>query len=308
MLERLNFATLILGFTVTIGSTWLICKLSHFFTVGLDTQHGVQKFHVKATPRLGGLAIILGFCSVYLLYFYQNLSVNNSEIQNYFFCFLVSSMPVWMAGLLEDITHKVDPNTRLVMATVSAFMLYSILGVSITRTDVVFIDWIFSIQGGQLLVTLLVVAGFTHSVNIIDGFHGLSCGLMIIALCAISFMAWQVGDLLILQIALTSIFCLIGFFIFNWPNGNIFLGDAGAYLIGFWVVELGILIVIRNPLVSPMAPVVAGLLPLIETLFSMYRRRIVRKLPVNNPDALHLHTLVFRRLLYKNRANLSSNE
>jgi UDP-N-acetylmuramyl pentapeptide phosphotransferase/UDP-N-acetylglucosamine-1-phosphate transferase len=213
-----------------------------------------------------------------------------------------------MAGLIEDVTHKVGPTPRLVMATVSALMLHNILGVSITRTDVVFIDWIFSIPGGQLLITLLVVAGFTHSVNIIDGFHGLSCGLMIIALLAISFMAWKVGDLLILQISMTSIFIFIGFFIFNWPKGNIFLGDAGAYLIGFWVVELGILFAIRNPVVSPMAPVVAGLLPLIETLFSMYRRRVVRKLPVNNPDALHLHTLVFRRLLYKSRAKLSSNE
>jgi UDP-N-acetylmuramyl pentapeptide phosphotransferase/UDP-N-acetylglucosamine-1-phosphate transferase len=146
-------------------------------------------------------------------------------------------------------------------------------------------------------VTLLVVAGFTHSVNIVDGFHGLASGLMIIALSGLSYMAWTVGDALMVQMSLTSICVILGFFMFNWPRGSIFLGDAGAYLIGFWVVEIGILVAMRNPGISPMAPVVAGLLPLIETLFSIYRRKFVRDRPVNHPDALHLHTLIYRRVL-----------
>ena len=100
-----------------------------------------------------------------------------------------------------------------------------------------------------------------------------------------------------LQMCLTSAAVLVGFFVFNWPKGAIFLGDAGAYLIGFWVVELGILIAMRNPDISPMAPVVAGLLPLIETLFSMYRRKIVKDYPVNHPDGLHMHTLIYKRVL-----------
>jgi UDP-N-acetylmuramyl pentapeptide phosphotransferase/UDP-N-acetylglucosamine-1-phosphate transferase len=86
------------------------------------------------------------------------------------------------------------------------------------------------------------------------------------------------------------------------------LGDAGAYLIGFWVVELGILLALRNPQISPMAPVVAGLLPLIETLFSMYRRNVIRNHPVNQPDALHLHTLIYRRILFNPALKYSTNE
>jgi UDP-N-acetylmuramyl pentapeptide phosphotransferase/UDP-N-acetylglucosamine-1-phosphate transferase len=112
-----------------------------------------------------------------------------------------------------------------------------------------------------------------------------------------------------------SIASVAGFLLLNWPRGRIFLGDAGAYLLGFWVVEVGLLLVIRNPTISPMAPVVVGIFPLIETLFSMYRRKFVRNHPVNHPDALHLHTLVYRRLVssparhrtdrLKNRANSS---
>jgi UDP-N-acetylmuramyl pentapeptide phosphotransferase/UDP-N-acetylglucosamine-1-phosphate transferase len=86
------------------------------------------------------------------------------------------------------------------------------------------------------------------------------------------------------------------------------LGDAGAYLIGFWVVELGILLAMRNPCISPMAPVVAGILPLIETLFSMYRRKVIRQHPVNHPDGLHLHTLVYRRLLFSPQVHLTPTQ
>ena len=57
-----------------------------------------------------------------------------------------------------------------------------------------------------------------------------------------------------------------------------------------------------------MAPVVAGLLPLIETLFSMYRRNIVRNHPVNQPDALHLHTLVYRRILFNPAMTYTANQ
>jgi UDP-N-acetylmuramyl pentapeptide phosphotransferase/UDP-N-acetylglucosamine-1-phosphate transferase len=231
-----------------------------------------------------------------------------NEFHSYTFWMLIAAGPVWLAGLAEDLTHKVGPTLRLVMATLSAAWLFESLGVSVSRTDVWVIDLILQIPGGPLCVTLLVVAGFTHSVNIVDGFHGLASGLMIITLGALSYMAWHAGDTLMLQLCLTSISVLLGFFVFNWPKGAIFLGDAGAYLIGFWVVELGILIAIRNPSISPMAPVVAGLLPLIETLFSMYRRKIVKDYPVNHPDALHMHTLVYKRLILNPSLNYSQEE
>jgi UDP-N-acetylmuramyl pentapeptide phosphotransferase/UDP-N-acetylglucosamine-1-phosphate transferase len=194
------------------------------------------------------------------------------------------------------------------MATLSAAWLFGTLGVSVNRTDVWPIDLLLSMPGAPLCVTLLVVAGFTHSVNIVDGFHGLACGLAIIALSGLAFMAWKVGDTLLLQMSLTSLAVVLGFFVINWPRGAIFLGDAGAYLIGFWVVELGILLAMRHPQISPMAPVVVGLLPLIETLFSMYRRNVIRNHPVNQPDALHLHTLVYRRMLFNPALKYTANQ
>jgi UDP-N-acetylmuramyl pentapeptide phosphotransferase/UDP-N-acetylglucosamine-1-phosphate transferase len=271
-------------------------------SIGHDSAKGVQKFHANPTSRLGGGAIFLGLAV-------SGLAVPRiAEFHHYSFWFLIAAIPVWLAGLTEDLTGKVSPTLRLVMATLSAVWLFGALGFSVNKTDVWPIDLLLSIPGAALCVTLLVVAGFTHSVNIVDGFHGLACGLVIIALSGLSFMAWMVGDNLLLQMCLTSLAVVLGFFVFNWPKGAIFLGDAGAYLVGFWVVELGILLALRNPQISPMAPVVAGLLPLIDTLFSMYRRNVIRNHPVNQPDALHLHTLIYRRILFNPALIYTANQ
>jgi UDP-GlcNAc:undecaprenyl-phosphate GlcNAc-1-phosphate transferase len=301
-LKHVNIGPVLLGFVVTVVATWLLCRLTKVLIIGHDSNVGVQKFHVNQTSRLGGVAIFLGL-SV------SGLAVSgNAEFHHYSFWFLLAAIPVWLGGLTEDVTRKVGPTLRLVMATFSAAWLFGTLGVSVNRTDVWPIDLVLSIPGAPLCVTLLVVAGFTHSMNIVDGFHGLACGLTIIALSGLAFMAWKVADTLLLQMCLTSLAVAIGFFVFNWPKGTIFLGDAGAYLLGFWVVELGILLALRNPQISPMSPVVAGLLPLVETLFSMYRRNVIRNHPVNQPDALHLHTLVYRRILFNPALTYTANQ
>jgi UDP-N-acetylmuramyl pentapeptide phosphotransferase/UDP-N-acetylglucosamine-1-phosphate transferase len=76
------------------------------------------------------------------------------------------------------------------------------------------------------------------------------------------------------------------------------LGDGGAYFLGFMLAELGILLIARNTEVSPLFPLALCAYPGVETVFSMYRRKWVRNHPVNHPDALHLHTLVYRRLVF----------
>jgi UDP-GlcNAc:undecaprenyl-phosphate GlcNAc-1-phosphate transferase len=294
--------TLLGTFLAAWLSTWALLNAGHAFSFGHDLSEGVQKFHVKPTSRLGGVAIALGLCSGACVLAQLE---SNSDLTTHTLWFLFACAPVWLGGLLEDLTHQVGPMLRLVLASVSAALLFCALGVAVTRTDILPFDLILLIPGAVLFTTLLVVAGFTHSVNIIDGFHGLACGLGCITVSGLSFMAWRVGDIMLLHMCLLSLAAMLGFLVFNWPSGGIFLGDAGAYLIGFWVVELGLLLVMRNPSVSPMAPVVAGILPLIETLFSMYRRKVIRQNPVNHPDGLHLHSLVYRRLLFNPQVHLT---
>ena len=278
--------------------SWGLSRLGRWFSLGHDRAEGIQKVHTQPTSRLGGVGIAMGL--VMGTTYVWTVQTHGGGQVDLLLWLCLTALPVWLGGLAEDLTHKVGPSLRLLLAMVSAAWLYSAGGVAVQHTDVWLVDQMLRIPGASLCLTLLVVAGFTHSVNITDGFHGLASGLCLVMFGALAALAWSAGDTLVLKLGLVGMAATAGFFVVNWPSGKIFLGDAGAYILGFWVVETGLLLVMRNPGISPMAPVVVGIVPLIETLFSMYRRRVVRKHPVNHPDALHLHTLVYRRVVRKN--------
>jgi UDP-N-acetylmuramyl pentapeptide phosphotransferase/UDP-N-acetylglucosamine-1-phosphate transferase len=290
------------GFLVSLLAALILSRASVLTSMGLDRATGVQKFHVRPTSRLGGVAIGFGICA--------GLAQSNDPTA---FTLTLCSIPVFAGGLIEDITHRVGPTARLLLAITSASAGYFLLGIGVHHTDVWPVDKLLALPLAGYFITMLVVAGFTNGVNIIDGFHGLAAGTAVIITSSLLVMACQAQDVLMVRLCGLSIACVAGFLVLNWPFGKIFLGDAGAYFIGFWIVELGLLLVMRNPGISPMAPVVVGIFPLIETMFSMYRRKWVRDHPVNHADALHLHTLVYRRLIFspdryrsqelKNRAN-----
>jgi UDP-N-acetylmuramyl pentapeptide phosphotransferase/UDP-N-acetylglucosamine-1-phosphate transferase len=272
-------------------------------SLGKDKQAGVQKFHTRPTSRLGGVAIAAGM--VVGVWMSGNYYPNDSLLGLWL---LLISLPVFLGGLAEDLTHKVSPRMRLILACASSALAYWVFRVGVTRTDIAWIDWALGLPGMSLLLTMLVVAGFINAVNIIDGFHGLASGSVIVMLLGLAGLAWIASDGLVLRLCIVTAAATLGFAIWNWPFGKIFLGDGGAYLLGLWVVELGLLIPHRSIEISPMAPVLVGVYPLLETLYSMYRRKFVRSHPINHPDALHLHTLIYRRLILNPALDVTSDD
>ncbi len=269
--------------------------------LGRDKSEGVQKFHTKPTSRLGGIGIGLGlFTGLWL----SKDHYSNDAVLGLWL--LAASLPVFVGGLVEDLTHSVTPRMRLILASISALLIFATMQLGVTRTDIAPIDWLLSIPGLTWVLTVLVVAGFINSVNIIDGFHGLASGAVMVMLLGIAAMAFMADDGLVMRLCLITGIATFGFYVWNWPFGKIFLGDGGAYLLGLWVVELGLLLPYRTPTISPMAPVLAGIYPLVETLCSMHRRKFIRMHPVNHPDALHLHSLIYRRLILNPALDISS--
>ena len=146
----------------------------------------------------------------------------------------------------------------------------------------------------SVVLTVLAVAGIANSINIIDGFNGLASMCSVIMMAAIAYVAFQVGDQSLMIMALAGIGAVLGFFLWNFPAGYIFLGDGGAYFLGFYVAELGILLLDRNPQVSPMFPLLVCIYPVFETVFSIYRRVVVRGRKASMPDGIHLHSQIGR--------------
>lgn len=308
MLYQINniIFNLAIGITSCIIFILIFIFINVNYNFGQDKLVGIQKFHTKSTSRLGGLAIWLSLCLTFISIKLNDQNQINKQLFIYLLYFLISALPVFLGGLLEDITHKVKPRFRLLLASISALLVFIFLNFQIDRTDVIIVDFLLSIPELKFLITILVVAGFTHAVNIVDGLNGLASGLLLIIITGLSWLAWQHEDILIFELCLINFSILIVFFVFNWPFGKIFLGDGGSYLLGFIVVELGILLVYRNTQISPMAPVVLGLIPLIETLFTIYRRYFIHKVTINNADALHLHSLLYRRIVLKKYTSINN--
>jgi UDP-N-acetylmuramyl pentapeptide phosphotransferase/UDP-N-acetylglucosamine-1-phosphate transferase len=253
---------------------------------------GPQKFHARAVPRVGGIGILVG-----LVVSLPVLAYDGPETGRLAMGLLACGIPAFAAGLVEDFTKRVSPRNRLIATAVSAALAIAFLDSAISRTDIPGLDWLLSFTAVSVLVTVLAVAGIANSVNIIDGFNGLASMCVVIMLGALAYVAYQVGDPVVGAVALAGIGAVLGFFFWNFPAGLIFLGDGGAYFLGFFVAELSILLMVRNAEVSPLFPLLVCIYPVFETLFSIYRRKFIRAVPPSMPDGIHLHSLIYRRVL-----------
>jgi UDP-N-acetylmuramyl pentapeptide phosphotransferase/UDP-N-acetylglucosamine-1-phosphate transferase len=135
-----------------------------------------------------------------------------------------------------------------------------------------------------------------NAVNIIDGFNGLAAGTVAIMMSALGLIAFNVGDVDLAAVCFGVVAVVMGFAVFNWPFGRIFMGDAGAYVLGFMVAWVAVLLPMRSPHVDAWATLLVCAYPVLEVAFS-YRRKSKRVgHHPGRPDRVHLHMLVYRRM------------
>jgi UDP-N-acetylmuramyl pentapeptide phosphotransferase/UDP-N-acetylglucosamine-1-phosphate transferase len=288
----------IAAITAFLLSTLIVLTKRMHGRFSLDEIEGVQKAHVGRIPRIGGIAIFLS-----LLLTLMNASTRQYEI---LFPLLIASLPVFLLGLGEDLTKRVGVTARFIASVLSAALICYLIDLNISRVDIPGIDLLLSIAPISILFTIIAIASFTHSINIIDGANGLASGVVAISCVAIGMMAYQVGDDSLAEISLIIAAVTIGFFLLNYPFGKIFLGDGGAYLLGFIVACIAILLPHRNPNISPWGPLVACAYPILEICFSVARRRLRLK-GSTQPDRLHLHSLMMSRISSQFLSNFKIN-
>jgi UDP-N-acetylmuramyl pentapeptide phosphotransferase/UDP-N-acetylglucosamine-1-phosphate transferase len=223
---------------------------------------------------------------------FQDSSIGMEELY-----LIIGTLPVFGIGLAEDLCKRVSIRLRMILIGIGAFITVLVLNASINQLDIPGIDLLMTIPLVSIVFTIFAITGLTNAYNIIDGFHGLSSMIGIIALLGLGWIGFQLSDTLTTFLSLTMVAAILGFFIWNYPKGLIFLGDCGAYLIGFWVAVLSILLVNRHSEISPWFAVTINAYPIIETLFSMYRRKFHQNKNPGHPDGIHFHSLIYRRVL-----------
>lgn len=287
---------LTLGGVTSFSICWLIILSDHWHGhVTHDYLNGVQKFHEHPTPRIGGIAILLGL----LVGWYFSPPIVDVELKQILF----ASMPAFLLGFAEDLTKKISVKVRLIATMMSGLLAFTLTGLSLTRVDVLGFDLLLTWLPISVIFTAFAVAGIANAINIIDGFHGLAAGTVLICLASLGYTAYLVNDIVLAKVCFVLAGVVLGFILVNFPLGKIFLGDGGAYLLGFWVGWIAVVLVARNPSVSAWAAVLACAYPLVEVIFSIYRR-FVRGVKLGHADRLHLHSLIKIKFVSKRFQNL----
>ena len=250
----------------------------------INSPTGPQKIHKGDVSRLGGLSIFLTLALIVL---------STSHQENFLFLnFFIISIPVFLVGLLEDITQLITPKIRLVGSLLSGVLFIFIFQLSIKSIGIYPFDLILNYKIFSILFTLLCITYLIQAFNIIDGLNGLSLTTGILSFLAISIIAYQVGDEKLFSFSVYFIFILLGVLALNFPYGKIFIGDAGAYIIGLYV-SLSVIILIENNInISPFVIVQILIYPSYE-LFRSIVRRVIEKKNILKPDRKHLHSLIY---------------
>ncbi|MEY4495557.1 MAG: hypothetical protein RL744_621 [Pseudomonadota bacterium] len=288
-------SVLALSFLVSLLTALWVVRYSHLharFTADSDLS-GVQKFHTVAVPRVGGVGIFIGILLALSMRYFQN-----TEVGTFGLLLIAASLPAFLSGLIEDLTKKVGVRLRLLATVASAGCAGIFLNAWLSSVQILGIDSLMlAYPFLAVAITCFAVGGVANAFNIIDGYNGLSAMVAVIILSGISYVAFQVSDYPIMIAALAMIGSLLGFLVWNYPRGLIFLGDGGAYFVGFWIAELSVLLTSRHPEVSKWFPLLLCFYPIFETLFTIYRRIILKRVHPGMPDASHLHQLIYMRIV-----------
>lgn len=254
----------------------------------MDVPGAVQCFHSAPTPRVGGIAIYLALVAAWVF-----AGTGEKKLLN---TLLLAGLPAICIGLLEDITRAVSVRVRLLVTMGSGALATVMTGTGITRVDVQLVDAVLAYWPVAVVFTAFCVGGVSNAFNIIDGFHGLSSGTLILSSLGMALVASSVGDSSLAWTALTLAAAVGGFWLVNFPWGKLFLGDGGAYFSGFALAWLSVELLVRNPQVSPWCSVLLCGYPTIEVMYSVYRRRRSNRSP-GDPDRFHLHSLVATQIV-----------
>lgn len=275
------------GFIATLAlSVVLVSTKNYHGKFSLDSSEGVQKFHKTPTPRIGGVALAFGYFVTWL--------VMEGEAKNLFGAVGLAGLPAFAFGLAEDITKKITVRVRLIATMASGMIFALVSGYTITSVELWGFDALLAMPLISLAFTAFAVGGVANAINLIDGFHGLASGTLVIILLAFALVGWRVGDDTFVVLALTMSAIVFGFFLVNFPLGKLFLGDAGAYFAGYFVAIMAVMLPARNPEVSPWISLLILGYPVTETIVSIIRRALDHNAHPGEPDSAHLHHIVHR--------------
>lgn len=261
---------------VTYALTPLVSKLA--VRVGAVDRPDARRIHHGVIPRLGGVAIFIGFII-------SSVVVNIHSLSS-LAGLLIGSLVLVAVGIWDDVC-QIGPKTKLLGQIVAALILVSfgdrIDYISLPGGHMVYLEYL------AIPLTVFWIVGFTNIVNLIDGLDGLAAGISLIACVAIFVVLAQMGLVELACVTLALAGAAYGFLRYNFNPAKIFMGDTGSMLLGYTMASISVIGAVKTAAtVALVVPVIVLGLPILDTLFAIIRRKINGR-PVFKPDKGHVH-------------------
>lgn len=243
----------------------------------IDIPLDDRRMHHVPIPRLGGLAIYLGFMITAFIF---------TDVSPLLLTIFIGGSLIVILGMLDDI-FRLKAILKFIVQIGVAFVA---VWQGITIESITIFGSTINFGGWSIFITVFWIVGLTNAINLIDGLDGLSCGVSAICSFSLLLVTIVMGEVHS-AIIITAILCgaCVGFLPFNINPAKIFMGDTGALFLGYTLSVISISGVLKvHTLVSFIIPLSIFALPLFDTTFAILRRVIHGRSPFE-PDRGHLH-------------------
>ncbi len=264
---------------------------------GQVDETAVQSAHSGFVPRVGGLAIYISILVLIplLSFGFIPLSVVFDLDAEQLTLLILSAAPVISVGLAEDLGYDMSPKARLIASTTSSVVAILLFKVWLSKLGIPGIDTLLMFAPVGILFTIFATVGVVNAFNLIDGLNGLSSYVTVSVAVSLSIIAFQAGNAQISTFLVLVVAAVLGFMVLNFPMGQIFLGDGGAYALGHLLVWSAIILIKGATEVSAFAILLVFFWPVADTGLAIWRRWKLGN-PTDRPDRLHFHQLAMRYL------------
>jgi len=272
--------TVAVAFIISFAATPIVKAFAQ--KVGaMDVPGEARRVHDHPIPRMGGLAIFLGFLLSVLLF-----ADINRQMQG----ILLGCVIIVATGAIDDII-SLNAWVKLALQTLAAVVavLHGV-EINVLANPVVWSSKDYLILGGwSIPITILWIVGITNSVNLIDGLDGLAVGVSTISSLTMLVIALVVSDGSVAIVLAALAGACIGFMPYNLNPAKIFMGDTGALLLGYVLASMSILGLFKfYAVVSFAVPILAIAVPLFDTVIAFCRRILKGQSPMH-ADRGHFH-------------------
>jgi UDP-GlcNAc:undecaprenyl-phosphate GlcNAc-1-phosphate transferase len=249
--------------------------------VGAVDEPSDRRIHVRPTPRLGGIALLLGFL-VPVLWFVPGSTQTNA--------LLVGATLIAILGIVDDI-WGISPPLKLAGQIACAAIPVS-AGLTIDNWTIPLIG-VGDLGVAQYPVTIIWFVAIVNMINFIDGMDGLAAGVVGIGATTFAILAASLGrpDAAIMAAALAG--ACAAFLVFNFHPAKVFMGDTGSMLLGFVIAGVAVSGVMKSAAaIAVVAPLIVLAIPIMDTSFVVLKR-LKHGLPVYSADRSHFHHRFF---------------